>query len=136
MADINLVVARADLAGGVELTPEAPPRVEGKQGGTLAVKFPYKYVEVSTADDHFRIQLTSDLGGKQAEPGTYDHIDRRGVADDVRGFVSQEYKLETPGEHTLNWRAAVEFTDGPQKSMQDLQGTVTVAVAPAAPAPL
>ena len=135
MGEINLVVAKADIEGDVHLEPEAPATTEGITGHRLAVKFPYRYEEVSQGEDNFRLQLTSRLGDLEAVPATFEHYDRRGIADDKRGFIMQEYELPPPGEHELTWRAAVEYSDDGEVEVFDCSGTVKIVVKAADPEP-
>lgn len=134
--ELNIIVARANIVGGVKLEPEQPMDTEGMPGDRLLVKLPFKYQEVSRSEDGFRLQLTSKFAGRQAKPATFDQVDRRGVADDKWGFVSQEYHLPEPGEHVLEWRAAVEYKDGASTTKRDLSGKLTIFVGDPAPSPL
>jgi hypothetical protein len=132
-ADVNLIVAKADIVGGVRIRTEAPEMVEGPAGARLLVKFAYKFEEMSKAEDSFRVQLTSKLGKAAAAPALFEHRDRRGVADDKRGFVMQAYDLPKAGEHMLEWRAAAEYMHGAERIHKDLAGKVRVRVADGAP---
>lgn len=132
-SDVNLVVAKADIVGGIRIKPEAPEAVEGLPGSRLLVKFSYKFEETSRERDSFRIQLTSRLGKSEAEPALFEHRDRPGVADDKRGFVVQTYALPAGGDHVLEWRAAAEYMHGAERFHKDLTGTVRIRIKDGAP---
>lgn len=134
--EINVIVARVKIVGRVEMLDEAPELLRGAPGDRLVVKFPFMYEEVSRGKDDFRLQLTSKFAGREAESARHEHTDRRGLTDDQRGFIMQDYLLPAPGMYELEWRAAAEYNEEGDRQKEVLEGKVPVEVIDTTPPPL
>lgn len=130
-----MVVARAHVAGGVALTSESPAQVRVRRGQALLLKFAYRAEEATKGREAWRFVLTSSSRDHRPPPAEANLRDRRGLGDDVGGFLTQEYKFAGPGAFEVQWEAFAQLSVGawsgdaqPKRHEETLKGRLRVHV--------
>ena len=132
MVDVNLIVARARIAGGIEVTPEAPEKIHIHAGDNVQIKFPFRFDDAAGREDyHVRLQVHVDGEDQEAH---FDGVDRPVVSDDRRGFVMVEHVFVGAGPHRLKYTASCQLDtaewSGGEASVQEsvVEGEVIIDV--------
>ncbi len=132
MVDVNLIVARARIAGGIQVEDEAPERLHIHAGDTVQVKFPFRFDETDDRED-YQVKLEIQVDGESQE-ATFSGVDRPIVSDDRRGFVMVEHVFIGAGTHVLRYVATCQLISsewkGGEAAVQETiaEGEVTIDV--------
>ncbi len=134
MAETNIIVARARIAGGIALTEEAPAHARADAGSPIRIKFPFRFEDLSKLREDYTVELRVQIDDEPEETSTLEGKDHPVLSDDKRGFVVQERTIIAPGEHVLRFRAAVRLEiggwDGGDTQLQEqaLEGRIQLTV--------
>lgn len=108
----NLVVARARVAGGIELDTCAPDRLDVKAGDEVLVKLPFRFDEIERRREDYEVSLTTRLDDEEAQADEFRGEDAAMRSDDRRGFVMTRHRIMLGGQHRLRFEARLRLTVG------------------------
>lgn len=109
MEPVNLVVARARIAGGVMLEREAPAELRVTSGSEVLVKFPFRFDEVSADREDYTVILRTRLDGEALQEEMFEGRDHPARDDGRRGFLVHRHRVMASGTHTLEFQAVVRL---------------------------
>lgn len=132
-----VVVARSLIAQGrIQVTLQAPPRLDIPLGGLLLVRHAYELQEASNDRETYTFTLQASMEGHEKERIVERIKDRIGVEDDMAGFIQHRFRPRLPGTYNLEFDVEAEYEVSPWRSSKVLQkekraaaGRLTVVVA-------
>lgn len=110
----SLVVARARIDGRVDLSIEAPDRIELAVGQAVEVVFEYTLSEASREHEACSLHLESSLDGKPPQPQEDAWGNRSREPRALEGRLIQRHSMDQPGIHVLRFRAEASYGAPPQ----------------------
>lgn len=108
----NLVVARARVAGGIELDTCAPDSIDAPAGDEILVKLPFRFDEMERRKEDYEVSLTTRLDEEPTQEDTFTGRDAAMRSDDRRGFVMTRHRIMLGGRHHLRFEARLRLTVG------------------------
>lgn len=93
------VVVLGECASADALTVRAEPEVTARVavGQEVEILYRYAFVGAELERDFFRVSLASRIGNTTPPPKLYQAMGKKGLRDDLRGFLAHRYAFRAPG---------------------------------------